>query len=136
MFDRKHEDESYAPEPPTEPPRVYTPTPHAYHGDAEITVLPIKPFIRIGNICVHIDRIVSVELLPNATIYKVGDSVMYALDAAERMRIDGTTELEPEKVPVIVVNYVNANDMKTFVRRWGDEALEIWRYVTSTLAAP
>lgn len=140
MSDRKHEDASYSPEPPKKAPEgpapSYFPDPNPEVSTLRLDPLPSRPFIRIGNICVHIDRIVSIELLPNATIYKVGDSVMYALDAAEKMRIEGTTELEPEKVPVIVIDYVNTNDMKAFIRRWGAEAEEVWDYVTSNLASP
>ena len=39
-------------------------------------------------------------------------------------------------VPVVIVNFVNSNDMREQVRRWGEEAEGIWNYVTSILASP
>ena len=128
------DDDWVRPEPPTDPPGVPTPTP--YQRSFKSSAQSPGPFIRLGNVCVHIERIVSVEFLPNAALYRVGDHVIYKEITAEHEAELLDKSMEKFNTPVLFLKFINTNDMKETIRRWGEEAEVVWEYIINNLAAP
>ena len=122
----------HAPEPPEKAPEASMST---FFGDPPPPELP-RPFMRLGNICIQVDRIVSVELLPNAKLYKVGESIIYREATAEQEADLFDRSVEEFNTPVMYLRFINASGMTENIRRWGDEAEEIWNYVIKYLASP
>ncbi|MCK4823132.1 hypothetical protein KA005_45650 [bacterium] len=128
----------HSPEPPKEAPKVPTPIP-SFFPDNPLPVQHLgfhRPFIRLGNICLHVDRIVSAEFLPKAALYKVGDHVLYQEASAEHEAELLDRSSEKFNAPILYLRFINANDMTEEIRRWGEEAEDAWEYITSNLASP
>jgi hypothetical protein len=109
---------------------IYTPTPYS----VELKRLPLRPFIRIDNFCIAIARIVSVEFLPDATINEINGVLCYR--EISEIELKEVAKIRSFTAPVVIVNFINQNDMKDFIRRWGEEAESVWKYVTEHLASP
>ena len=92
-----------------------------------------KPLLRIDNICIAINRIVSVEYLQNGVVYLIGDNVYYGESNAENAAKMLEKPFEERKAQIITINFVSANNVRDYIRRWGDEAQAAWTNICDYL---
>ena len=95
-----------------------------------------RPFLRIENHLVHIDRIISIEFLPNGLVNMVDDVVWYHEDLAENDASLKETHVKKLTVPIVVITYSNKEGTTDYIRRHGQEAVNLWNYVTLNLSVP
>jgi len=110
------------------------------HIEDDESIRIINPmFLRIDNHLIALNRIVSIDYLPNALMYKVGESRYYdevsAKEAARNRNASGA-RVEEIHTSIILINYKNAQDLDDFVRRNGFLADTVWNFASTILSVP
>ena len=95
-----------------------------------------RPFLRIENFLIPITRVTEIGYLAKGRIFKVGNAIYFGQHSAITDAKEKETVVEEEVTSVLVVNYINVIDQQDFVRLIGQNADNLWNYLTTNLSNP
>jgi len=107
----------------------------AIGNDDSVQIIHVRPFLRIDNHLIPIKDIKSIDFVPNGLLSTVRDVVYFHEDVAEQHAMDLDAEVETFTAPIIVIEFITRDGWE-YIRRHGEAAQNLWRYIADVLSVP
>ncbi len=105
-------------------------------NDNSVQIIHVRPFLRIDNHLIPVKDIKSIDFMPNGLLNKVGEITYFHEDLAEQYATEVDMKVETFTAPIIVINFINIDGEKDYIRRHGEAAQNLWRYIADVLSVP
>lgn len=95
-----------------------------------------RPFLRVDNHIVPIDRITEIGFIPVGIVYTSDSNEYFNEDLAKQDAHQRGVEVIEKKTPILLITHSDASGRPSYIHRHGQEAVNLWNYITLNLSVP
>lgn len=106
----------------------------AIGNDNSVQSIHTRPFLRIDNHIIPINRITEIGFVPVGIVYISDSTEYFNEDLARQDAHRRGVEVTEKKTSILLITHSDAYGRSNYIRRQGKEAEELWKYIINNLA--